>query len=37
VSASSIVLGNKPVKVTADFKRTADGGTVTVTAGAGKP
>jgi Flp pilus assembly protein CpaB len=37
VSASSIVLGNKPVKVTADFKRTADGGTVTVTAGEGKP
>jgi Flp pilus assembly protein CpaB len=37
VSASSIVLGNKPVKVTADYKRTADGGRVTVTAGEGTP
>jgi Flp pilus assembly protein CpaB len=33
VSAASIVLGNKPLKVTADYKRTPDGGTVTVTAG----
>lgn len=37
VNATSIVLGNKPVKVTADYKRTEGGGTVTVTAGEGTP